>query len=103
MSDSEADTEAQCARCGSSTTWIDCESCDEFGMAGHDCGEDSCCCEFPEENKTCNFCGGHGGWLTCLSGPEWCEANPSPGHENTPSGEVEWFSVPTDESPGRRG
>ena len=33
--------DAQCARCGSTASWVDCENCDD-GVSGHDCGEDSC-------------------------------------------------------------
>jgi hypothetical protein len=43
--------------------WIQCWSC---GGAGdyHDCGEDSCCCAYPDtdERWACGECLGDGGW-----------------------------------------
>lgn len=41
--------------------WIECENCDD-GLDGHDCGDDICCCLNPEDNVTCQYCGGKGGW-----------------------------------------
>lgn len=78
--------EQGCPNCGSSTTWVDCENCDEFGMSHHDCGEDSCCCRFPEDNVPCRTCGGHGGWLECISSPLWCTNNPIATPEKTKAG-----------------
>lgn len=85
--------ENQCARCGSSMDWQDCDGCGGEGFAGHDCGEDTCCCMWPEENMLCDFCDGDGGWSVCGSGAEWCEANPLPGRESIRRGEVEWFVI----------
>lgn len=84
--------DAQCARCGSTASWVDCENCDD-GVSGHDCGEDSCCCLDPEENLVCQFCRGNGGWTTCISDHEWCDSNPRPGREDVPSGRLEWFCL----------
>lgn len=55
-----------CPKCGSSMSWVDCGQCDEFGMDGHDCGEDYCCCLYPEDNMICDTCGGDTGWWICL-------------------------------------
>lgn len=88
-----AQWENQCARCGSSMHWEDCEQCDEDGMSGHDCGEDCCCCLDPEENMICDTCDGEGGWWMCLSDDEWCNAHPLPGREHVQRGRVEWFRI----------
>lgn len=89
--------ECQCARCGSSASYEDCEWCED-GYDGHDCGEDCCVCLYPEDNVRCDICRGHGGWYTCLSSPEWCQANPLPGRERTGRGEIEWFTVNLEEA-----
>ena len=73
--------DAQCARCGSSVHYVRCWDCGDEGVTHHDCGEDTCCCLHPEDNVVCETCGGDGGSLHCISGPEWCEANPLPGRE----------------------
>ena len=103
--DDGQDWQAQCARCGSSMDWQECENCDGEGLSGHDCGEDCCCCADPEEpNVPCGICGGHGGWNRCLSAPEWCQAHPMPGREDIESGLPEWYvasPAPSDE--GRPG
>lgn len=39
-----------------------CPHCDGDGVSGHDCGEDTCCCAYPEDNKTCYMCHGTG-WV----------------------------------------
>lgn len=82
---------AQCARCGSSVTADDCETCGGEGLDGHDCGEDSCCCIDDGPNLDCSVCEGVGVFQVCLSSPEWCEAHPMEGREATPRGEIEWF------------
>jgi hypothetical protein len=41
---------------------VECESCGGEGYTSHDCGEDCCCCEFPEDNVICEACGGKG-WV----------------------------------------
>ena len=42
-------------------TWIECENCGGEGVTSHDCGEDCCCCEDPEDNVACDCCDGEGG------------------------------------------
>lgn len=73
--------EPSCARCGSSMTWVDCWNCED-GYSHHDCGEDTCCCLYPEDNVTCDICRGRGGWWVCLSSENWCQDNPMPGYED---------------------
>jgi hypothetical protein len=77
--------DCQCARCGSSCAYLRCWNCDEDGYSAHDCGEDCCCCLYPENNVVCDGCNGTGGSWHCVSGPEWCEANPLPGREHITS------------------
>jgi hypothetical protein len=84
--------DCQCARCGSSVVTDDCKYCED-GFYGHDCGEDCCCCLYPEENVPCQYCRGTGVWHRCLSSPEWCKANPLPGREAIERGAIEWFTV----------
>ncbi len=45
--------------------WQECEYCGGEGLDGHDCGEDTCCCLDPEDNMTCDMCGGTGGFWHC--------------------------------------
>lgn len=84
--------DCQCARCGSSVHSERCDYCED-GFDGHDCGEDCCCCLRPEENVPCQYCNGNGVWHTCLSSPEWCEANPLPGRKEVRRGQIEWFTT----------
>lgn len=85
--------EAQCARCGSSLDFDDCEVCNGEGVDGHDCGEDCCCCLYPEDNVPCSYCHGYGSYPQCLSSEEWCQAHPLPGREQTPRNTPEWYVV----------
>jgi len=82
--------DCQCARCGSSMDWHRCDNCED-GYDGHDCGEDCCCCAFPEENVICQYCEGQEGWYRCLSSSEFCKENPLPGRETIERGNIEWF------------
>jgi hypothetical protein len=56
--------EPECVHCHAPMEWVDCWNCDE-GLAGHDCGEDTCCCLDPEDNVLCDICEGKGGWMSC--------------------------------------
>lgn len=90
----DLEIDCQCARCGSSMDYVDCHNCGGDGLTGHDCGEDCCCCLYPEDNVECDICDGDGGWHRCMSSPDWCEANPLEGRENVKRGEIEWFTIP---------
>ena len=83
--------DCQCARCGSSCDFQDCDNCGGDGLFGHDCGDDCCCCLHPVDNIACDFCDGNGGWWICLSSPDWCSGNPMRGREQQKRGTVEWF------------
>ena len=85
--------DCQCARCGSSLVFVDCDNCGGDGVSGHDCGEDCCCCADPEENETCDWCFGAGGHWQCYARAEWCEAHPGTGREDVKRGTVEWVHV----------
>lgn len=89
--------ECQCARCGSSLDFEQCEMCGGEGVYGHDCGEDCCVCLHPEDNMRCDICHGEGSWPRCFSSAEWCRDHPMPGRENVPRSTPEWFVV--DEPP----
>lgn len=39
-----------------------CYQCGGEGVTHHDCGEDTCCCLYPEDNVRCDICHGEGGW-----------------------------------------
>lgn len=86
--------DCQCARCGSSLSFEQCEHCGGEGLDGHDCGEDTCCCGAPDvDNVECNVCLGRGSFPVCLSSAEWCQANPLPGRERFQRNTPEWFLV----------
>lgn len=87
--------EHQCARCGSSVVFEECDQCED-GYSHHDCGEDCCACKYPEPNVPCDTCHGAGGWWSCISSAEWCEAHPLPGRERVERGQIEWFVVGTE-------
>jgi len=83
--------DCQCARCGSSCVWEECWECGGDGEIGrHD--EDPLYYD-EDEMFRCETCEGSGGWALCCSSPEWCEANPMPGHEKVKRGAIEWFEV----------
>lgn len=47
--------------------WHECWNCSGEGASSHDCGEDVCCCLYPEDNVRCDVCLGKGGyWLDSI-------------------------------------
>ena len=82
-----------CARCGGSADWERCDHCGETGMDGHDCGDDCCCCRYPEDNVPCQVCDAAGGWWRCGNSLEWCSSNPMTGCDEVPRGTFEWLKA----------
>lgn len=55
-----------CSRCKCcEVIYEDCENCED-GFSSHDCGEDCCCCEYPENNVPCDMCCGRGYFAMCI-------------------------------------
>lgn len=77
----------QCARCGSSLSFEDCDNCGGEGYVESDDWQDD-----EDTLYTCDWCRGSGGHWACLSSPEWCAANPREGREQIQRGAVEWFT-----------
>ncbi len=86
------DIDCCCARCGSSIHMENCDQCED-GFDGHDCGEDCCCCRYPEENVPCQYCCGRGFFRFCMSSEEYCVNNPLRGREDVQRGTLEWFTI----------
>lgn len=58
--------EDSCPKCGHEYTHTrDCNARDCEDGYYHDCGEDCCCCAYPEPNQRCDECGGHGVLVWC--------------------------------------
>ena len=72
------DDDCQCARCGASCFFVDCDNCGGEG----EIEDDDWQCE--GEYYRCDWCRGAGGWWRCLSSEAWCSANPMPGREDQP-------------------
>jgi len=90
--DDGTEEECQCARCGSSCGWLECPGCDGDGQVQD--FRDWSLGGLIEMYMRCSQCRGKGGWHSCLSSDEWCEAHPLPGRESIRCGEIEWFDVP---------
>jgi len=54
-----------CPMCRADLHWEDCESCCD-GYTHHDCGDDTCCCLYPQDNVECDVCSGESGWWRCF-------------------------------------
>jgi len=50
--------------------WRSCWNCGGEFYVDHDCGEDVCCCLYPEDNVVCDVCDGKGGWYLSESTTE---------------------------------
>lgn len=53
-----------CSVCGQEQERESCWSCGGEG-GFHDCGEDCCCCLYPDLNVRCDVCGGQGSYWIC--------------------------------------
>ena len=54
------------ARHGCTVYAQDCWDCGGEGVTHHDCGEDTCCCLYPEPNVECEICEGTGRLFKCF-------------------------------------
>ncbi|MCE5265705.1 MAG: hypothetical protein LLG97_19525 [Deltaproteobacteria bacterium] len=63
--DPEPEDGPVCPKCGTEMVWEECWNCGGEGVSGHDCGEDCCCCAYPEDNVRCDICEGKGGYYLC--------------------------------------
>jgi hypothetical protein len=79
--------DCQCARCGSSCVSETCDTCGGTGVDDWDEGDWD-----DDGPEVCDICEGGGGWMHCCSSPDWCEAHPIEGRENTARGSIEWFT-----------
>lgn len=58
-----------CNRCKCcEVVYEECENCGGDGVTSHDCGEDTCCCLYPEDNVACDICLGTGCFEVCIGG-----------------------------------
>ena len=57
--------EPSCPECGLDLDWEDCTNCAD-GFVGHECGDDTCCCLYPQDNVKCQYCEGESGWFRCF-------------------------------------
>lgn len=78
-SDGTEDTDCQCARCGSSCSYVECANCGGDGEI-----DDMDNWEWPTIYR-CDWCRGKGGSWHCLSGVEWCRDHPMQGREHIKS------------------
>lgn len=82
------DWDVQCARCGSSLAFDLCENCGGEGFIEDDTDQIN-----GIEYEACNECLGASTFPRCLSGAEWCEANPRLDREDVEVSTPEWFVV----------
>ena len=79
--------DCQCARCGSSCYFVDCDNCSGEGWI-----EDEDWQADEGDGWDCEWCRGSGGHWACVSSPEYCEANPCEGRGELKRGTIEWFT-----------
>ena len=84
-------TDEQCARCGSSVIFEDCERCGCEGFVDDELEFDYEVMDY--DIKPCPDCRGRCGYWRCLSTPEWCQAHPLQGREDVARGTIEFFQV----------
>lgn len=65
-SPASAPVQADMCQCGHEKYWVDCWNCGGDVYVDHDCGEDTCCCRYPEDNVVCDICNGRGGFKVCI-------------------------------------
>jgi hypothetical protein len=79
--------ENQCARCGSSIMFHDCDNC-----AGEGFIEDDDWQADEGDGHTCDWCNGAGGHWACVSDEAWCEGNPRTDRAEVERSTLEWFT-----------
>lgn len=76
-------TEHFCKKHSCNLLQQECSNCEE-GYSSHDCGEDCCCYEYPENKVVCDLCNGEGF-------SRWCPKST----EENPCSEKDWeFDLP---------
>jgi hypothetical protein len=80
--------DCQCARCGSSMVFVECDNCGGDGTVESDDWQDG-----DDEVYRCDWCNGAGGHWVCLASKDWCHANPREGRAHIGHYTPEWFMV----------
>jgi hypothetical protein len=80
--------DCQCARCGSSADFVDCDTCGGEGYVDEYDDE-----WMEQDSYRCDVCCGRGGWQECISSREFCKQNPLPGREDVKPGKIEWYTL----------
>lgn len=78
MTSDRDDAEPSCPRCGTGSTWEECEQCGGDGFFEVDDDPD-----YMPYFQDCGACAQQGGWWRCAATYEWCQNNPLPGQEQT--------------------
>lgn len=82
------DWECQCARCGSTLDFEPCTRCGGQGYLENGQDEDGQW----EDDDRCEECLGRATFPVCMSGDEYCQANPIKGRESIQRNTPEWFT-----------
>jgi hypothetical protein len=90
--------DCQCARCGSSVMFNECDNCGGEGWI-----EDDDWQAYEGDGHNCYWCNGVGGHFACVSSVEYCEGHPKKGREDITRGTIEWFTFdpPRQKAEGR--